>query len=298
MRKRKLFEIRKKSNLELVREINNRYKRDLLQKCELEGKSVMDKGFGNLGDLQKHLHEKTKLYFGIDQDLEMWQKAQQRLHEFRQASIQKHQRDPKVLHPDHWMTQFYLAAPVRMENPQEIEQAIRKQIHQQDMKFDVIVAFFSLHTIFKNESTLNGLCSSIDRFLKQDGQFVCTFMDGACILDWMKAEKGGGTQVSGEDFKIQLESKTDLISDQVTLGMPVSVQINAQTVPLHTEYLTSLPLLEKYLQVYHIYLVETELFKIKPEELIQFDKGSSEKKLVECSRSAIFKRRGSRETDL
>ena len=79
------------------------------------------------------------------------------------------------------------------------------------------------------------------------------------------------------------------IPDSLEPGMELSVEMQAQTVPLHIEYLVSLPLLVNALEKRGLRLVETELFTFKdPHKLYHLQ--PMEARLFQCSRWAIFER--------
>ncbi len=253
------------SSLDTLRDVNNLYKRKLITE-ELSNKTILDLGYGCGGDMWKYLHAKIKLCFAIDRNPEFIEESKRRL--LSVADIE--QRKLFRIYP----------TPLDFCD----SKACVDVVDSLNYTFDAVAAFFSIHTIFKSQQTLDAFCSIVGSAAPKI--FVCTFMCGEAVLAWMK-EAGSPTIESKGNFKIDASESQWSGAPKVALGLAIQMHLNAQTVPLHEEYLTSLTLLQAALSKYNLTLRESNLFTATHNKKLE----PMEKRLVECNRYAIFERK-------
>lgn len=269
--------ITNQASLDELRMLNNRFKNEALQVVSLKGAIVLDLGAGKGGDLWKFLHAQISSYIGIDMNTEFIREFHSRLSRAKQETFQKQGKRHKLEWPE-----FHLFAPLRMQDTPELQKELATWAPMHSC--DVVTSFFSLHGMFESVETLRALVATVTTFLKpKTGLFICTFMDGTEILKWMK-ELGTSCVISPDNFKLSLTSP-DAVPDVVVFGQGISVEMNAQTVPEHLEYLTSFPLLCEAMATLGLVPLKTKLMQAPVSSTL----ASLEKRLLETTRYAIFK---------
>ena len=287
-------------SLACLRTLNNSCKRFLIEKAQVSGKTVPDIGFGKGGDMWKYLYAGVKTCVGIDMNCDFIGEAKKRIGELPKNSSSSSSSSNSTA-----TTAFHLLSPVHFERPQEVAQALESlgAHNPLDSRFDTLFAFFSIHTVFETQDTLSNFCKTIDRHLKvnQGHQFICTFMCGQAIVDWMQREKTNHVS-SLNNFSLDASRSSWAKNITQMAGQPghvsqAGLEIDVEIQPIRCRHIKStwfLLLLQETLKPYRIELAESELFDTLYDRLnnnIDLRKlKQAEKQLLNSSRYAIFKR--------
>ena len=180
-----------KASLDLMCRLNNEYKRWLLDHLQLAGLRICDLGCGKLGDFLKMVHSMVRLYVGLDLNAAFVQEGQRRLELARDKSskaAKEHVTHGSNGSPndsksytlpslDRW-PDFYLGSPVDFTKPQEVRHALQSMgqasqvdgssstfLHDIQDGFDLVTAFYSLHSAFRDVDTLARFAETVDQLL-------------------------------------------------------------------------------------------------------------------------------------
>jgi len=176
-------------------------------------------------------------------------------------------------------------------------------------KFDVISCMFAIHYFFENEEKLHGFLNNIVSNIKNNGIFICTFMDGEIIEKELNINNGiikGYKNLNNTDILVWAILKR-FINNNSFYNKKIDVFLE-NTQKLIPEYLVNFDFLINKMKQFGLQLVETELFSqtfnsylaninIKQNKLsaidssiLELNKEDVQKKLSFFNRWAIFKK--------
>lgn len=132
----------------------------------------------------------------------------------------------------------------------------------QNTKFDVVSCMFSIHYFFEDEKSLDGFLSNIMNNLKEDGTFICTFMDGKTVEEKLNAKNGvllGVDSIS--DAVVWAVRRNYSVNQRNPYGKKISVYIE-NSGKLIAENLVNFSLLESKCKQFGLTLVLSEMFEV------------------------------------
>lgn len=179
-----------------------------------------------------------------------------------------------------------------------------------NVRFDVVSCMFSIHYFFEDERALDGFLSNVMNNLKENGMFICTFMDGKTVEERLNSNSGvllGTDQVS--DATVWAIRRSYPTNQKNPYGKKISVYIE-NSGKLIAENLVYFSLLENKCKQFGLTLEASEMFettfnktlnndnsmvRIDPyiiDNLKELNKDSNLKEFSFFNRWTIFKKAG------
>jgi SAM-dependent methyltransferase len=203
------------------RKHHNSIKRELISKY-CKNKTVLDLGAGRGGDLGKYLDNDVKELFVVEPNMKNLCELSRRLC----RSFDK-------------LKDKIIIIEGVAQDTENLKNIVENPV-------DVICSFFSLSFFFFNEKDLDNLVNTINAFLKNNGVFIGTTIDGIKTFDLLKKNnetfefEGGMYQTVKEGIK--LTQKGTIVEEQI-------------------ESLVDFTLFQRKLELKNIYLQESSFFE-------------------------------------
>lgn len=212
------YKERTKSSIYNIRLFHNMVKRELLtqtvdflkENYKLHTITLLDLSCGKGGDLQKWYDNGINNVIGFDIDESSIIEANRRY----KSLIDKLQKKGVKSFPDY---KFYVMDLSKEENFVKISHILK------DNKFNIVSCQFALHYFFETENILNTFLTIVREYIKLDGFFITTTMNGKL----MKESFLKGESIQNEIFKI--ESKVPINELDNKFGNKYSVTLGKET---------------------------------------------------------------------
>lgn len=193
------FRDRKESSIINIRTYHNWVKRELItQSCEylkenydIESPTLLDLSCGKAGDQNKWISNGIMTVVGFDIDAESIREAKRRYNEM----IMNMKKKGESNLPNY---EFYVMDLSDPNNLDRIDQIIGGR------KFDIVSCQFAIHYFFKTQVTMDTFMTIVSRYIKHDGIFIGTTMNGDKIMELM----GDKNVIENEIFKIVGKEKS------------------------------------------------------------------------------------------
>lgn len=234
----------KKVNDTMYRKYHNQIKGLLYQisNTKKRPKLLLDIGSGQGGDIMKWIRTKFGLVIGVDKFKQNVERAKKRLRNLK--SIEK-----EKIH-------FFTAdMSQRLEN--DISQEDRDTLRQLDkgeaLMYDVISCQFAIHYFFKNADVWSGFMRNINEYLKPNGTFIGTCMNGGLVDASFKESSG---TISGPFGRLTQKYNSE---DFNTLANPLGQKIETFIESIGTtndEYLVHMEWFIRQMKLHNIHLHE------------------------------------------
>jgi hypothetical protein len=230
---------------------------------------VFDLACGRGGDNMKMYHSRIKNYVGIDVDYNG-------INSSTDGAISRYNTLKKKF-PNFTKMTFVNADGGALLNVKEQERALGKmsnenikyirEIFEKKTQFDIINCQMAFHYFFKDETTLNNVCTNMNNILKKGGMFIATLFDAELIVKLLGKNKSYKSEYTDEEgnkntlFEI-VNSYGDIKNLNQT-GLPIDVYMSwlSEENTYITEFLVSKEFMIKTLkEKCNMRLIETQTF--------------------------------------
>lgn len=180
-------------------------------------KRLLDIGCGQGGDISKWRRTKFGLVVGLDKVPENIHRAQSRLNNVKSLDREK----IHLFAADMSQTVDNTMLSKDLERFQSLLNTNNKPA-----QFDVVSCQFALHYFFKNRETWTGFINNIRTYLKPNGVFIGTCMNGVKVDQMFRA--GATSEITGPFGRIRKKYRTDNFpSLSVPLGQTIETFIES-----------------------------------------------------------------------
>ena len=233
---------RRKSSIYILRRFHNWIKRKMLNESSdhlrttynMKNLSLLDLAVGRGGDLNKWYNDKIYHVVGIDIDDKSINGPNGAKDRYR--SMVKNLEKMNRIVPKY---NFYVYDLSDSDNIKHIDNIVANN------KFDIVSCQFALHYFFKNEISLDTLIKIVSRYIKKNGMFIGTTMDGLKVNEMFMY----GNKVNKKLF--YLENKTEIMDTYDPYGNEYIVSLGERQGETH--YFADKPSIE--------YMVDMEELK-------------------------------------
>ncbi len=221
VRKHKIRKHRKHSSIYNLRVFHNWIKRRLLSEASnylrttynMKDLGLLDLAVGRGGDLNKWYNNEIYKVVGIDVDEKSITEAKERY----RRMVRNIERENKTV-PEYNFFVYDLSNP---ENIKHIDYKI------QNRKFDIVSCQFALHYFFKSDISLDTLIRTVSRYIKKNGMFIGTTMDGSKVNEMFMH----GNTIKKKLF--YLENKTEIMDTYDPYGNKYIVSLGEKQGETH-----------------------------------------------------------------
>ena len=217
----------------IFRKIHNKIKSYLISNFCMNSYSILDIGSGKGGDLPKYKTlEKLRTIYLVEPNIDNIKELNNRLSmtQVKNSNIRGSESSIN-----------YIPFIGSGEDTELISKYVKEKVTNINM-------FFVLTFFFENEDKLNKLVNTIDKYLDNEGIFLCTFMDGYRTFELLSKE-----DITNDYYSIKKLSKLNID----TYNNKIEIDFKeTQTATKQIEYLVYINILTEKLKERHIYLEE------------------------------------------
>jgi len=251
------FKERESSSIYNIRIFHNWVKRELIkQSCDhlrenynITDITLLDIACGKGGDMAKYIDNGIMNVIGFDIDAKSIEEAKRRYNDILK---QLRRKNVKKL-PNY---KFYVMDLSDKKNLDEIRRIIG------GIRFDIVSCQFAIHYFFKSEEILNTFMTIVSSYIKNNGFFIGTTMNGDNIKDIFKKS---GNVIQNSIFKIV--NNTDIKDINNSYNNKYSVSLGKDTDTEHyfagkisEEYLVNIEELKKISNKFNLMFIGTTEF--------------------------------------
>jgi ubiquinone/menaquinone biosynthesis C-methylase UbiE len=212
-------------DLDLLRKYHNIIKREMIVRLG-SNLTVLDIGSGRGGDIHKYKAQNIKIY-AVDPNDDNLNEMKKRVKDIGYGEN----------------VTFISAGG---EETNKIAKYVEEEV-------DVVTSFFSLTFFFKNKKMVEQLIQTVDRFLKDDGYFIGTTMDGNNTYELML----GQDSITTDYYEIIKKYHDD---GKIGFEKQIQIDMKGTIVSSQTEYLVDFKKFVRLLAKKNIYLISTSMF--------------------------------------
>lgn len=248
-----------KRNIENLRKHHNNIKTQLIENVATSNnvKSLLSIASGKGGDLAKWKKSGISKVIGIDKDSGHVQEAKT--------------RKEKAFPLDDYTFEVADVSDELISTNEAISTYTKEYLSK--YTFDAVECNFALHYFLKDKNTFDNFMLNVTQYLKKDGVFYGTFMDGSMI----HAHQGQEIKNEGYFKIIKNYNYLDEYDKLDLFGNAITVELNASTIQRSNEYLVKKELFKYIENTYGMQLIELKPFsKYKASESIKLSDGELE----------------------
>lgn len=252
---------------------HNSIKSDLIK--QYKGNSVVDLACGKGGDLPKFLGAGFTRLLGYDSNRDNIENpvdgAYKRLFKMQRG------RSLKYVMLTYDLSKKIDIKAFENDNDKHVAQVIHGNVRDmklhkyQDMardKFDLVNCQFAIHYFFESETTLDNFLSNVDMYLKDDGYFIGTCLNGHAV----KRELKNKQVTTGEKNGVLLWDITKKYDKEEGVNYGEEIEVFMESIgKTFKEYLVNLDILTKKLKQMGYTPVEQKSFSEYPDDKYNMD---------------------------
>lgn len=259
---------------------------------QYKGTSVVDLACGKGGDFRKFLSAGFTRLLGYDSNRDNIENpvdgAYKRLYTMQRGRSLKYV-----------MLTYDLSSKIDIksfenDNDKHVAQVIHGNVRDmklhkyQDMardKFDLVNCQFAIHYFFESETTLDNFLSNVDMYLKDDGYFIGTCLNGHAVKKELKQSK----VLKGEKNGVLLWDITRKYEKEEGVNYGEEIEVFMESIgKTFKEYLVNLDILTKKLKQMGYTPVEQKSFKDYQDD--KFNMDDSLKKYSHLNTTFVYKK--------
>lgn len=270
---------------------HNSIKSELIN--QYKGNSVVDLACGKGGDLPKFLSAGFTRLLGYDSNRDNIENpvdgAYKRLFKMQRG------RSLKYMMLTYDLSKKIDLKAFENDGDKHVAQVIHGNVRDiklhkyQDMardKFDLVNCQFAIHYFFESESTLDNFLQNVDMYLRDDGYFIGTCLNGHAV----KKELQSTNVVKGEKNGVLLWDITKKYTQDLGVNYGEEIEVFMESIgKTFKEYLVNLDILTKKLKQMGYSPVEQKSFKDYDKDN-KFDMDGSLKKYSHLNTTFVYKK--------
>lgn len=125
--------------------------------------------------------------------------------------------------------------------------------------YDIVSCQFVIHYFFKSEDMITSLISSVAKYLKKDGKFIGTFMNGDTITKLSFTEKDGYLNFKNTAVLLSIENSTKIYGRKMDVYIADTLYFGDKSVS--NEYLVSFNILLNICNKFGLKLLKLKHFE-------------------------------------